>query len=550
MVDDREGLAPVALAGKEPVAELVRDGALAEALGLEPRDHLRLGFVGSEPVQKTRVGRGARVRVGRFGHVATGDDLDDRQVEGPGEFPVALVVTGHGHDGARAVAGEHVVGDPDRDRLAVGRVGRRRAGRDTGLGAGIGHAVALAAASGALDVRLDLAALGVGRDLRHELVLGGKHHVGRAEEGVRARGEDLDLRRPALRRLTADHEAHVRALGPADPVALHLLDRLGPVETVEVFDQAVGVLGDPQHPLFHGHADDRVAPDLALAVDHLFVGEDRAELRAPVDRHLGLVGEAALVELSEYPLGPFDVIRIGRVDFARPVVGEAEGLDLALEVLDVGARRDPGMGAGLDRVLLGGQAEGVPTHRVKDVEPTHPLVAGHDVGRGIALGVADVESVPGWVGEHVEHVVLGLRRVDFGAERLVFQPEILPLRFDCGRVVGHGPQRMRSVVRHVNEFRVLESPDSGATRRSGEPITGRSAHRRAGDPLVKRNPGTATAGRSGARARDLASGRTSILARGVTDCAAIVPEPGTALRLSSGLASLVEMRRRAVPKTR
>jgi hypothetical protein len=43
------------------------------------------------------------------------DHLDDRQVELLRELPVALVVGGHGHDGAGAVGREHVVGDPDRD---------------------------------------------------------------------------------------------------------------------------------------------------------------------------------------------------------------------------------------------------------------------------------------------------------------------------------------------------------------------------------------------------------------------------------------------------
>ena len=42
-----------------------------------------------------------------------------------GEFEVALVVRRHGHDGAGAVADQHVVGDPNRHRLAVDRIDRR-----------------------------------------------------------------------------------------------------------------------------------------------------------------------------------------------------------------------------------------------------------------------------------------------------------------------------------------------------------------------------------------------------------------------------------------
>ena len=63
--------------------------------------------------------RGVGVR-----NLGTGDDAPDRQPEPAGKRVVALVVGGHGHDRARAVAGQDVVGDPDRDALAVDRVER------------------------------------------------------------------------------------------------------------------------------------------------------------------------------------------------------------------------------------------------------------------------------------------------------------------------------------------------------------------------------------------------------------------------------------------
>ena len=44
------------------------------------------------------------------------------EIELLGELEVARVVRGHGHDRAGAVADQHVVGDPDRNRLAVDRI--------------------------------------------------------------------------------------------------------------------------------------------------------------------------------------------------------------------------------------------------------------------------------------------------------------------------------------------------------------------------------------------------------------------------------------------
>ena len=73
------------------------------------------------------------------------------------ERKVALVVRRDGHDGARAVASEHVVGDPDRHLLAGERVDGEGAGRGAGLallGAG-GGAVEVALAGGGHEVLLN-----------------------------------------------------------------------------------------------------------------------------------------------------------------------------------------------------------------------------------------------------------------------------------------------------------------------------------------------------------------------------------------------------------
>ena len=98
-----------------------------------------------------------------------------------------------------------------------------------------------------------------------------------------------------------------------------------------------------------------------------------------------------------------------------------------------------GMGAGLDRVLLGGQAEGVPAHRVQHVEAAHALVAREDVGGGVALrdgrraarrrtgrGTCRARSTSGFAGS------ISARKV------CVLAPERLPARLDALGVVGHG----------------------------------------------------------------------------------------------------------------
>ena len=76
----------------------------------------------------------------------------------------------------------------------------------------------------------------------------------------------------AVPRLLAD-ELDPRALGAADPVALHRLDVSRPVDLVEALDQPVGVVGDLEEPLLELAALDDGAAALAAAVDDLLVGE-------------------------------------------------------------------------------------------------------------------------------------------------------------------------------------------------------------------------------------------------------------------------------------
>ena len=239
VVHDGEGLAPVALAREQPIAQLVLDLAAAQALRLEELDDLVLGHRLLEAVDVERAGRGidrgALAGEGLLGVVdAVGrlHDLDALETEGLGELEVAGIVGRDGHDRAGAVAGEYVVRDEHRDLRARKRIDGVGTGEDAGLLLVL-LAFEIALRRNGLAVRVDRlarrrSAAGpalihavrrpfVFRDLVHEGVLGGKHHVRRAEQGVRAGGEHGDLRRRVLRQ----REPDLRATRAADPVPLH-----------------------------------------------------------------------------------------------------------------------------------------------------------------------------------------------------------------------------------------------------------------------------------------------------------------------------------------
>mmetsp|Transcript_10761 Transcript_10761/g.26120 ORF Transcript_10761/g.26120 Transcript_10761/m.26120 type:complete len:457 (+) Transcript_10761:323-1693(+) len=234
-----------------------------------------------------------------------------------------------------------------------------------------------------------------------------------------------------------DLEVDLGALGLADPVALHLLDALGPVDKIEVLKEPVGVGRDLEHPLLQVLAVHGVVTALAEPVDHLLVGEDGPEGGAPVDGDLGLVRETLFKELEEDPLGPLVVLLVSSRHLPLPVVREAQRLELLPEAVDVLLGGHGGVRAGLDGVLLGGEAKGVPAHWVHHVVAFHLLVPRHDVCGRVPLRVSDVQAGSGRVREHVQGVEFGLGHVavGVGAERLPLFPRGLPLLLELGERV-------------------------------------------------------------------------------------------------------------------
>ena len=297
-----------------------------------------------------------------------------------GEFEVTLVVGGDGHDGARAVAHEHIVGDPDGDFVAVDGIDGEGTGEDATFFLVQFGAVEVALGGDGGFVFFDSFELFGSGDDGDERMLWREDHVGRAEECVGACRKDLHF---AWR--IFDLEFNQGSFAAADPVSLEKLDAFGPIESIKSVQEALGEGSDAQHPLAERTALDGESTDFALAVDDLFVCQHGAELRAPVDWHFGDIGEShgvgivagvggdgfglarrgvepSLVELEENPLRPPEVGGVGGADFAVPIVAETYGLKLTAEVVDIAGRGDARVLACFYGVLLGGESEGVPTH--------------------------------------------------------------------------------------------------------------------------------------------------------------------------------------------
>ena len=212
---------------------------------------------------------------------------------------------GNCHDGAGAVAGQHIVGDEDRDLLARDRVGGISTKEDAGLflvllalQVGLGGNIGTVGLHGLLRI---IVAIGptlihviVIRDGGEEgvdkLMLRGQHHVLGAEEGIRAGGKDLNL-------VALSREGDLCAAGTANPIALHGLDLVRPIQKLQVIQQAIGVGGNAHHPLREVLAEDREIAALGLTLSgDLLVCQHGTQARAPVHRGIRQVNQTEFID--------------------------------------------------------------------------------------------------------------------------------------------------------------------------------------------------------------------------------------------------------------
>ena len=351
----------------------------------------------------------------------------------------------------------------------------------------------------------------------HQRVLRRHHHKSRPEQRVGPRREHPQRDPLKPRRRVLERKVNVRPLALADPLRLLDPRRRGPVEVVQVTQQPVRIRRDPELPLTQRLPQHREAAPLAPPVDHFLIRQRRPQLGAPVHRlladirqpvriddrplrlfielrprelltpgrpHLAVLARVRVehrgpfpalqfldqlrdrppplgrhvvprvVDLEKDPLRPPVIPLVDRPELARPVVAEAEPLQLTPEVVDRLLRRHLGVHPRLDRVLLGRQAERVPPHRVQHVEPAHPLVPAQNIRRRVPLRVPHVQARPARIREHVQAIKLRSRPVPplFARVRLLERPQpiphALPPRLDLTRQRRGVPMPLIRLYRH------------------------------------------------------------------------------------------------------
>ncbi len=399
----------------------------------QPGDDLSLRLPARHAVEGARVEEHPILRHAGQGLPFDAHHLADGQPESGGELEVAAIVRRHGHDRPGAVLHEHVVRGPDGDRFARRGVARVGAGEDSRLGAVADAPGDDVLALGRALVFPHRRALLLGGERLDERVLGGQHQVGRSEHGVGAGREHGD----AL--AAGGLEDQLRPLAPADPVALQREGAGRPVEVVEVAEQALGVPGDREEPLLEeALLDLGVGVALAVAVDHLLVGDDAFVLRAPVDRRLLAERQPRLEELQKNPLRPLVVAGVGGGELVPPVEHAAEALELAAERVDIARDELRRVGAHRQREVLRVDAERVEPHRLEHVEALQPPEAAVDVRARECEHVPHVQPFGGRIREHHEVVERPARAIEVRLVDAPLLPASLHRGFDDLRIVVRG----------------------------------------------------------------------------------------------------------------
>ncbi len=128
------------------------------------------------------------------------------------------------------------------------------------------------------------------------------------------------------------------------------------------------------------------------------------------------------------------VARVAGRDLTRPVERQAHRLQLTLHRGDVGVSPIARIDLVVARRVLGRQAEGVPSHWVKDIVAIGAAIARDNVAHRVVADVPHMDT-PRGIREHLEHIIFRARIVVLRLEELCLIPGFLPFGFGRARIV-------------------------------------------------------------------------------------------------------------------
>ena len=227
-----------------------------------------------------------------------------------------------------------------------------------------------------------------------------------------------------LQPILGNIKLNVHALAATDPVVLHRVYLIGPVN-LRMVKKFLCIVCDFEEPLVEIPVRDRGRAALTEAIYHLFVSQHSLTGRAPIYWGVGTICQSALVELEEKPLIPSVVLWGAGNDFSVPIVDCSHTAELTPHVLHIFCCPPKGMDSTLDGRVLSIQPECVKAHWVKHIVTLHAAEARMSIRWTHRIPVTDMEVTRG-VRVHRQLIPLRARVVVVDLVGAALEPALLP----------------------------------------------------------------------------------------------------------------------------
>ncbi len=180
---------------------------------------------------------------------------------------VALIAGRHRHYSSGAVSGQNVVGNPHGNFLSRKRMGSVGSGKFSRDGFHLALTLAFGFSHAFLHIGLHRFSTIIGGNFLYQIMFGSQDHKAYPEDGIGTGRKHIDVLR-----MIGQHESHHGTGRLSDPIALHVLNGILPIDFFQTFEQPIGIGRDAQAPLLHQPLLYGVAAALAEAVFYLVIG--------------------------------------------------------------------------------------------------------------------------------------------------------------------------------------------------------------------------------------------------------------------------------------
>ena len=389
---NRDRFSPVSLAGEYPVTQFVVDGLSSDTALFDHHRSFLFQNSGFHAVPFSGIDHGSGCLCVGFCHIFNffsvfGDNLNDRNVEFCCKCKVTVIMCRYAHDCSGTVVSQYIIRQPDRHLCSVDRIDRVASCENSGFFL-ILKAVNIRLHGSVVDIFFHCFSCLIGCKFFCKSMLRSQYHKCCAVKCIRSCCVDSDLFISSIHR-----ELYLSTVGLTDPVCLHLLNLLRPVQFVQVVQKSLCIFGNLEHPLTEVLLCYFRTAALTFSIDNFLVCKSGLTGRAPVDRELFLVSKAGLKHLYKNPLSPFVEVRVCRVDLSVPVVKSRDLIDLSLDILYIFRCGLCRMNAHFDRVVFCRKSECIPSHRMNDIVSLKQFVTAPYIGDDISSPVSDMQTV-------------------------------------------------------------------------------------------------------------------------------------------------------------